>query len=114
MRIPLLALASLALAPAATAQVALSLPLALGPNDSVSTQTYTCGEAEPFRVHYINAGANALAILPIEGEDRIFVNVVSASGARYVSGQHVWWTKGDTAMLENEMQETARLDCTAK
>ncbi len=111
MHISLLAIAMVASAGAASAQATLSIPLAIGTADSVLSQTYACGDAEAFDVQYVNAGANALAILPVDGEERIFVNVVSASGAKYVSGAYVWWTKGDTATLENEMTQGSLQDC---
>lgn len=111
MRTSLLTLAMLATAGAAAAEATLSIPLKSGTLDSVQSETYSCGDGEPFSVQYVNAGANALAILPIDGEDRIFVNVVSASGARYASGAYVWWTKADTATLENEMEEGTAKDC---
>ncbi|WP_158234178.1 MliC family protein [Oceaniglobus indicus] len=114
MRISLLTLASLAIAGTASADVSLSIPLELGTIGSVHAQSYTCGEAEPFTVQYINTDANTLAIVPVDGEDRVFVNVVSGSGARYVSGAHVWWSKGDTATLENTMDEKDVADCQAQ
>ncbi len=111
MRTSLLALAIVATAGAAAAEASLFIPLKIGPTDSVQSQSYSCGNGEPFSVQYVNAGANALAIFPIDGEDRIFVNMVSASGARYASGAYVWWTKGDTATLENEMEDGSIKDC---
>ena len=111
MRVSFLALAMVATAGTATAKTTLSIPLTIGEMDSVTSQTYSCAGGEPFSVQYVNAGANALAILPIDGEDRIFVNVVSASGARYVSGALVWWSKGETATLENELEEGSHQDC---
>ena len=111
LRINLLAIATLASASAAVAQATLSIPLKIGTTDSVLSQTYACGDAEAFAVQYVNAGANALAILPVDGEERLFVNVVAASGAKYVSGAHVWWTKGDTATLENEMEAGSLQEC---
>ena len=111
MRISLLALAMFATAGTASAQATLSIPLASGTVDSVQSQTYSCDDGDSFSVQYVNAGANALAIFPIDGEDRIFVNVVSASGAKYASGQYVWWTKGDSATLENEMEDTSTKTC---
>lgn len=114
MRISLLAAAMVASASAATAQATLSIPLRIGTTDNVLSQTYACDEAGSFAVQYVNAGANALALLPIDGEERIFVNVVAASGAKYVSGAYVWWTKGDTATLENEMTEGSLQACKAQ
>ncbi|SMX48799.1 MliC family protein [Maliponia aquimaris] len=111
MRVGPVAFTVLATAGAASAQATLSIPLERGTSDSVLSQIYACGDGGAFSVQYVNAGANALAILPIDGEDRIFVNVVSASGARYVSGAYVWWTKGDTATLENELSEGSLQDC---
>jgi membrane-bound inhibitor of C-type lysozyme len=114
MRSILLALAGLSLAGAATAEVTLSIPLELGQNGSLQAQSYTCGDDAPFTVQYVNTEANALAIVPIDGQERIFVNVVAASGARYVSGAYVWWTKGDTARLENTLDETSARECQAQ
>ncbi|MCI2394837.1 MliC family protein [Aliiroseovarius sediminis] len=114
MRTTLLALASLAIAGTATAEVSLSIPVDLGTQGSVHAQSYACGEDEAFSVHYVNTDANTLAIVPLDGEDRIFVNVVSASGAKYVSGANVWWTKGDTATLENTLDEANVSECQAQ
>lgn len=114
MRIHLLALATFAATGAAAADVNLSIPLESGTLDSVQSETYSCGDENTFPVQYVNTGVNALAILPIEGESRIFVNVVSGSGAKYVSGAYVWWTKGNTATLENELEDGSATDCTAQ
>jgi len=115
MRISILALGLFATASAAAAaDVTLSIPIGFGTLDSVQSKTYSCGDGDPFAVQYVNSGANALAVLPIDGEDRIFVNVVSGSGAKYVSGTDVWWTKGDTATLENEMKEGSIQNCQLK
>ena len=114
MRISVLTIALLATASAATAETTLSVPLKIGATDSVLSQTYTCGEADAFAVQYVNSGANALAIMQIDGEERIFVNVVAASGAKYVSGADVWWTKGNTATRENEMVAGSLQTCTVQ
>ena len=111
MRISALAIAMVATTGVASAEATLSIPLALGATDSVLSQTYTCADGASIAVQYVNAGANRLALLPIDGAERIFVNVVSASGARYVSGEYVWWSKGDGATLENEMKEGSLQDC---
>ncbi|WP_158270893.1 MliC family protein [Thalassorhabdomicrobium marinisediminis] len=114
MRISLLPLAAVAFAGTASADVALSVPLNLGTNGSVEAQTYACGDDAPFAVQYVITDANTLAIVPVDGEDRIFVNVVSGSGSKYVSGAHVWWSKGDSATLENTMDETSVMECQAQ
>lgn len=103
MRISVLALALVATGGVATADVSLSIPVRIDAAGSLRSETYVCEDGEPFSVQYINSGANALALVPLEGEVRIFVNVVSASGAKYASGPHLWWTKGDLATLENAM-----------
>ncbi len=60
---------------------------------------YTCASGEPFAVDYINAAPNFLAIMPIETTMLIMSAVESASGAKYVAGRWVWWTKGPDARL---------------
>lgn len=111
MRIGLLALAMTATAGAAAAEATLSIPLELGTSGNVQSETYSCGDGDPFPVQFVNSGANALAIMEIDGEERIFVNVVSGSGARYASGPYIWWTKGNTATLENEMEQDSLVEC---
>ena len=111
MRTTLLAFASLVIAGTATADVTLSIPLDLGHDGSVEAHSYSCGAGEQFAVQYVNTDSNTLAIVPVDGQARSFVNVVSASGARYVSGAHVWWTKGDKATLENTLEEVGIKEC---
>lgn len=114
MRIVLSTISMLLVAQPLVAEVTLSIPLKVGEMDSVATQVYSCGDGQNITVQYVNSGPNALAIMPIDGEDRIFVNVVAASGAKYASGADVWWTKGDTATLENELTGGAALTCQAQ
>ena len=61
--------------------------------------TYRCEGLGALQVEYINAGGNALAVVPVEGRKLIFAHVISASGARYAAGRYVWWTKGSEASL---------------
>ncbi len=98
-----LALAPLLLATSpALAAVDLNVGINLTGDVQIVTAVYGCGEgAEPLTVKYINAAPNFLAIIPVEGEDVVFVNVVSASGAKYVSGVWEWWNKGADASLHN-------------
>lgn len=105
---PILAAAA-ALASPGQAQTTLSLPLQGATLDEV---TYFCDGGALVEVRYLNAGPNSLALLPIDGEQRIFVNVIAASGARYVSGEYEWWTKGRSASLTNAMDEAATQACT--
>lgn len=67
--------------------------------------SYQCSDGEQREVQYVNLGANSLAILEVEGQRRVFVNVISASGARYVSGPYVWWTTGEGSTFGNEMAD---------
>jgi len=111
MRLILPTLSLALIAGTAGADVTLSIPLQISAMDSVMSQTYTCSDGRAFDVQYVNAGANALAIMDLDDEHRIFVNVVAGSGAKYVSGSHVWWTKGDTATMENTLNDSGLLDC---
>ncbi|MFD2740913.1 MliC family protein [Sulfitobacter aestuarii] len=104
MRFVFTALTCSAMALPATAETTLNL--SLGTADSVETIEYECEEAGPLRVQYVNAGPNALALMEIDGAARIFVNVVSGSGARYVSGADTLSTKGRSAILENQLDGT--------
>ncbi len=83
MRTTLMALSMVATVGTAAAEVTVSIPLSINAIDSIISQTYSCGDGDAFSVQYVNAGANVLAILPVDGERRIFVNVVSASGAMW-------------------------------
>ena len=77
----------------------LTIPLSGGEQVTRKIVTYTCEASAvqmglppgPLKVEYINAGGNSLAVVPISGKTFIFVNVLSASGARYVAQQYTWW-----------------------
>lgn len=105
----LVALALLCSAGTAAADVQIALPMNADAN--VITITYSCEVSDLVSVQYINSGANVLTIMPIDGEDRVFVNVASGSGAKYVSGSYIWWTKGDTATLEDTLQGNSLQHC---
>ncbi|WP_332712839.1 MliC family protein [Pelagibacterium mangrovi] len=103
---PLLLAAALSLAalPAGAVETSMQLVLELEGNAQRDVMTYQCeGIENPMVVEYINAHPIFLAIVPIEGENLIFVNVVSASGARYVSGQYEWWSRGNEAFFTDAM-----------
>ncbi|TDT77136.1 membrane-bound inhibitor of C-type lysozyme [Litoreibacter halocynthiae] len=107
----LLAIGLTAITAPAGADTTLSLAFELDDTDSVTSVIYDCGDGDAFTVQYVNAGANALALMEVGDEDRVFVNVVAASGARYVSGALVWWSKGDMATLENELSDGSTRTC---
>ena len=94
--------ALVALAAPALAAANVSMGLDLTGDGQVQTVVYGCGEGtEPLSVKYINAAPNFLAIVPIDGQDLVFVNVISGSGAKYVAGQYEWWNKGSDATLHD-------------
>lgn len=99
---------------AALANASLSVTLDLDVDDEVLSSHYVCDADHRIAVHYVNAGANNLALIPVDGDQRVFVNVISGSGARYVSGQYEWWSKGDMATLSNLTGNTAALECQAE
>lgn len=102
----LLLAATLAFAalPAGAVETSMQLVLELEGNAQRDVATYTCeGIEEPMVVEYINAHPIFLAIVPVEGENLIFVNVIAASGARYVSGQYEWWSRGNEAQFTDAM-----------
>ncbi len=68
-----------------------------------TTAHYDCA-GEAVEVEYINVEPDHLAIVPVEGRKRVFVLVMSGSGARYASGRYVWWSKGREASLYDEMK----------
>jgi len=61
---------------------------------------YTCATGKILQVTYWNAqNGQSFAVLPVNGTPMLFVNTISASGARYQAGSYTWWTKGPRANL---------------
>ena len=85
--------------------------IALSGDAERKTVAYECEGVTPFKVEYINAGQNFLAVVPVDGFNVAFVNVLAASGARYVSGQYEWWTKGSDATFIDVTDESASVTC---
>lgn len=99
---PIVLALALAGASPALAAVDLNVGINLSGDVQIVTTVYGCGEGtEPLTVKYINAAPNFFAIIPIEGQDVVFVNVISASGAKYVAAEYEWWSKGADATLHN-------------
>ena len=97
---------------AAMADASLSINIDL--DDAVlTTVAYDCGTEEPVQVQYIVSDSDVLALVPIEGDARVFVNVVAGSGARYVAGQYEWWTRGQEATLRDLIEDRIVLECAA-
>ena len=64
------------------------------------TRKYTCATGKLLQVTYWNAqNGQSFAVLPVKGTSMLFVNTVSASGAKYQAGSYTWWTKGPRANL---------------
>lgn len=74
---------------------------ALSPRDMRDVR-YTCEGGKTLPVKYMTVGETPLAAMTLDGKTLVFANVISASGARYASGQYVWWTKGPIGFLTDE------------
>ena len=92
-----LAATALLSGPVLAAETAAQVELAIGGGAEIRTVTYDCEGIPSFDVQYINAAPNFLAVIPVQEQTYIFTTVLSASGARYVAGNFVWWTKGPNA-----------------
>lgn len=83
------------------ADVSIGVGLNLTGDAEIKNTTYDCGDAGKLAVQYVNASPNFLAVIPIKDQTLVFVNTISASGAKYESGQYVWWNKGADATLSD-------------
>ncbi len=76
---------------------------------------YACEGGKTLLVKYMTVGDTPLASMTLNGKTLVFANVLAASGARYASGQYVWWTKGTTGFLADETlpanRSTVYRDC---
>lgn len=74
---------------------------------------YQCEAMEPIKVVYINAGANSLAVVPVDGDHLIFAAVISGSGTRYAAGPYIWWShQGDATLGDiRKGEDAAPLKC---
>jgi membrane-bound inhibitor of C-type lysozyme len=93
--------AMLALTSPALADVTIGVGLNVSGDSEIKVVKYDCEGHDPLTVQYLNASPNFLALIPIEGQTLIFVNTISASGAKYQAGQYVWWNKGSDATLSD-------------
>ena len=100
MRLLLAALLA-ALAAPAFADASVTIGLSVTGDLERKIVPYDCGTDTPLVVEYLNAAPDFLALVPIDGKPRIFVNTLSASGAKYEAGQYVWWNKGSDATLSD-------------
>lgn len=79
----------------------LSISVGDGASNARTVAHYRC-DGQSMDVEYLNVEPDFLAIVPVDGLKRIFVQVMSASGARYASGQYIWWSKGKEASLYDQ------------
>jgi len=89
----------------ASASAALILTLESNGDIERTVRRYQCEDESSLTVQYINAAPNFLAILPVDGENHVFVTTLSGSGARYVAGPYEWWSKGNEGTLRDLMQD---------
>ncbi|KQT69965.1 MULTISPECIES: MliC family protein [unclassified Aureimonas] len=90
--------------PASAAEITLDLPGTLD-RQSVS---YACSDGSAPKVVYYNLPDQSLAVVEIAaGKPRVYVSVLSASGAKYVSGSSVFWTRGSRADILDERKADA-------
>jgi membrane-bound inhibitor of C-type lysozyme len=81
----------------------IALTVQNGSPNMLTAAHYDCA-GNAVDVEYVNVEPDHLAIVPVDGRKRIFVLVISGSGARYASGQYIWWSKGKEASLYDEMK----------
>lgn len=87
---------------AAPPAISSSLAITLNTTGDFERKTvgYGCqGIQETLSVDYLNAAPNYLAMIPLDGSVLLFNTVLAGSGAKYVSGKYVWWTKGQDGSL---------------
>lgn len=95
-------------------QLTLDLPGAASAERN--TVSYSCDGGRSVKAEYVNAGANSLAVVHLDGQAIVMVNVLSGSGARYAGQQYIWWTKGNSADLYDLTKgedAPAEFSCTA-
>ncbi|KAF1055968.1 MAG: Membrane-bound lysozyme inhibitor of C-type lysozyme [Burkholderia gladioli] len=85
--------------------------------DARTVSTYRCANRpKPVRgAYWLARTGQSFALVPVDGKPMLFVDTVSASGARYQAGRYVWRTKGRTGSLRDEIggQDAPPLaDCT--
>ena len=76
-----------------------ALTLDLPGEEQRSEANYVCENGTHLAVEFINIGDNSLALAAIDGAGPlVLVNVVAASGARYVGGLYeLWEAKGEVS-----------------
>lgn len=67
---------------------------------SSSSAKYQCKNGYAVSVTYLNNDSNSVVILDMPDKQKmLLVDVVSASGSKYVGGEIEWWVNGWAALL---------------
>ncbi len=86
-------------------QAAFAMPLTVPQIQTATTNTlrYVCSGGNALTVQYMNTkNKQSFALLTVDGRKMLFVNVLSASGAKYVGDHYTWWTKGPQGTLSDD------------
>lgn len=81
--------------------------------------TYVCDRGVEVPATYVNGPDQSLVVINVDGSQITLLGEPAASGARYGwpsdGSGHVWWSKGDEAMLywKTPEAETLLLTCRA-
>jgi membrane-bound inhibitor of C-type lysozyme len=84
---------------------AVAMPLTVPQIQTATTNTlrYACRGGNTLTVQYMNTkNKQSFALLSVDGRKMLFVNVLAASGAKYVGDHYTWWTKGPEGSLTDE------------
>ena len=86
-------------------QTAFAMPLTVPQIQTATTNTirYKCSGGNALTVQYMNTkNKQSFALLTVDDRKMLFVNVLAASGAKYVGDRFTWWTKGPEGTLTDE------------
>ena len=90
---------------ACCAGTAVAAPLTVRQIQVSSTHThhYVCRDGKTLDVTYMNTkNGQSFALLSVDARTLLFVNVLSASGAKYAADHFTWWTRGPTGTLTDD------------
>jgi membrane-bound inhibitor of C-type lysozyme len=85
--------------------LAFAMPLTVPQIQTATTNTlrYKCSSGNSLTVQYMNTkNKQSFALLSVNGRKMLFVNVLAASGAKYVGDHYTWWTKGPEGSLTDD------------
>jgi membrane-bound inhibitor of C-type lysozyme len=86
-------------------QAAFAMPLTVPQIQTATTNTlrYQCRGGNALTVQYMNTkNKQSFALLTVDGRKMLFVNVLAASGVKYVGDHYTWWTKGPEGTLSDD------------